>query len=320
MNTKDKIQKFARDLDEGLHLKHPFCWNESAESLELLELGKALAGQDFSISHRSAVLSKVQSSANFKQEVSNMKIKSSLRRPAMIMASILIAGGLSISFVKPSFAEELFGRVLQKINLGNIIASEMDPNVAPPFPEEWKGKLFDKDGNVITSFTKKLGEVYNADGEQIVNFDGDKLITKSEQEQRDKETVERMLTVKSQAELDKYALFKVKLPKYLPEGFAFDRGEFYTSEDGIVNGNYLNLFFTSEHEDQDITLYYAYSSKENAYEMSTSGKMEKVKVSGVDAVMMNDRSLDWEADGVLYDIATHGLERSEVLKIAESIR
>ncbi|MNY82618.1 hypothetical protein D3C86_2248380 [compost metagenome] len=54
--------------------------------------------------------------------------------------------------------------------------------------------------------------------------------------------------------------------------------------------------------------------------MSTSGKMEKVKVNGVDAVMMNDRTLDWEADGVLYGITTHGLERSEVLKIAESIR
>ncbi|WP_310831731.1 DUF4367 domain-containing protein [Paenibacillus pedocola] len=320
MKTKDKIQEFARDLDEGLHLEHPSCWNESAESLELLELGKALAGQDFSNSHRAAVLSKVQSSANFKQEVTNMKMKSSLRRPAMILASILIAGGLSISFVKPSFAEELFGRVLQKINLGNIIASEMDPNVAPPFPEEWKGKLFDKEGNVITSFTKKLGEVYNADGEQIVNFDGDKLITKSEQEQRDKETAERMLAVKGQAELDKYALFKVKLPEYLPEGFVFDHGGFYTSEEGVVNGKYLTLFFTSKNEGQDITIYLCISDKETAYEISTSGKMEKVKVNGFDAVMMNNRSLDWEADGVLYNIATHGLEPSEVLKIAESIR
>lgn len=320
MNTKDKIQKFARDLDEGLHLKDRSCWNESAESLELLELGKALAGQDFSNSHRTAVLSKVQSSAHFKQEVTNMKIKSRLRRPAMIMASILIAGGLSISFVKPSFAEELFGRVLQKINLVNIIASEMDPDVAPPFPEEWKGKLFDKDGNVITSFTKKLGEVYNADGEQIVNFDGDKLITKSEQEQRDKETAERMLAVKSQAELDRYALFKVKLPEYLPEGFAFDRGEFYTSEEGAVNGKYLILFFTSKNKKQDIKMHLCISDKETAYEISTSGKMEKVRVNGVEAVMMNDRTLDWEADSVLYDIATHGLKPSEVLKIAESIR
>ncbi|MNC75009.1 hypothetical protein D3C75_1264690 [compost metagenome] len=87
-----------------------------------------------------------------------------------------------------------------------------------------------------------------------------------------------------------------------------------------MNGKYLNLFFTSKNEKQDITMYLCISEKETAYEISTSGKMEKVKVNGVDAVMMNDRSLDWEADGVLYNIATHGLEPSEVLKIAESIR
>ena len=316
---KDNVQKFAKAVDDGVHLKNTSDWIGPAESLELLELGRALAGQDYSKAHKAAVLAKVQSRTQLKQEAKPMKIQTGWKRPAMIVASLLVAGALSVSFVKPSYAQDLLGRVLQSINLGNIIAHEMDAAQIPDFPKEWEGKLFDKNGNVITSDSKKVNEIYNAAGEQIVNFDGDKLITKSEQEQLDKEAAERIVAVKSRAELDKYALFKVKLPEYLPEGFAFDRGEFYKSEEG-VNGKYLDLFFSSEHEGQDLKMHFRYSDKETAYEMSFSGKVEPVKINGVDAVMMDDRNLDWEADGVLYNIVTHGLDRDEVLKIAESLR
>jgi hypothetical protein len=105
----------------------------------------------------------------------------------------------------------------------------------------------------------------------------------------------------------------------LPEGFAFDHGEFFKGEEG-VNGQVVELFFTSEQTGQRIWMQLRLSNKDNAYEMSTSGKMEQVKIKGVDAVMMNDRTLDWEANGVLYGLSTHGLDRAEVLKIAESIR
>ncbi|AIQ45405.1 hypothetical protein R70723_05455 [Paenibacillus sp. FSL R7-0273] len=316
---KDYMQEFAKAVDDGVHLNNAADWSGTQESLELLELGRALAGQDYSKAHKAAVLAKVQSRTQHKQEAQQMKIKTQWKRPAMVMASLLVAGALSVSLVKPSYAQELLGRVLQSINLGNIIVHEMDTAEMPDFPKELEGKLFDKDGNVITADSKKVDEIYNAAGEQIVNFEGDQLITKSEQEQRDKEAAERIVAVKSRAELDQYAMFKVKLPEYLPEGFAFDRGEFYKSEDG-VNGKYLDLFFSSEHKGQDLKMHFRYSDKETAYEMSFDGKVEPVKLNGVDAVMMDDRNLDWEADGVLYNIVSHGLDRAEVLKIAESLR
>lgn len=316
---KDNIQEFAKAVDDGVHLKNAPDWSGPQESLELLKLGRALAGQDYSKAHKAAVLAKVQSRTQLKQEAKQMKIKTGWKRPAMVMASLLVAGALSVSFVKPSFAQELVGRVLQSINLGNIIAHEMDAAQIPDFPKEWEGKLFDKDGNVITSDSEKVSEIYNAAGEQIVNFDGDKLITKSEQERIDKEAAERIVAVKSRAELDKYAMFKVKLPEYLPEGFAFDRGEFYKSEEG-VNGKYVDLFFSSEHEGQDLKMQFRYSDKETAYEISTRMSIETVKINGVDAAMIDNRNLDWEADGVLYGISSHGLDRDEVLKIAESLR
>lgn len=316
---KDNMQEFAKAVDEGVHLKNTADWSGPAESLELLELGRALAGQDYSKAHKAAVLAKVQSHINLKQEAKPMKIKTGWKRPAMVMASLLVAGALSVSFVKPSYAQELLGRVLQSINLGNIIAHEMDTAQISDFPKEWEGKLFDKEGNVITSDSKKVDEIYNAAGEQVVNFDGDKLITKSEQERLDKEAAERIVAVKSRAELDQYAMFKVKLPEYLPEGFAFDRGEFYKSEEG-VNGKYVDLFFSSEHEGQDLKMQFRYSDKETAYEISTRMSIETVKINGVDAAMIDNRNLDWEADGVLYGISSHGLDRDEVLKIAESLR
>ncbi|MFF2908661.1 DUF4367 domain-containing protein [Paenibacillus sp. NPDC057934] len=320
MNAKDTVQRLSRDIDEGLHQKDSAEWNGSPEYLELLGLSKALAGHDFSeISDKADVLDKIQNQVKMKEADKRMKVKNSIRRPAIIMASILVAGVLSVSFVKPSFAQEMLGRVLQKINLGNIIASQYDPEQEPPFPEKWKGKLFDKDGNKIESYTEKLGEVYTAEGELIVGSDGDELITKSQQEQRDQEATAKKLVVKEPAELEQYALFSVKLPKYLPEGFVFDHGEFYKDENGI-NGKYLDLFFTSEKKGTKIWMQQRYSDKETAYEMSSTGKMEKVSVSGVDAVMWDERNLDWEADGVLYGLSTKGLDRAEVLKIAESIR
>lgn len=293
---------------------------ETADSLELLELEQFLAQQDFSRdSNKAAILRQVRSRSLQEQEELKMNIKQRFRRPAMIIASLLVAGIVSVSFVRPSFAQELLERALETVNLGHITVSTMDPNYKPEFPEVWKGKIFDKDGNPITSFAHKPDAIYNAAGEAIVDFDGDTLITQSEKEQRDKEQAARIFAVKEPAELDKYALFKVKLPEYLPEGFAFDHGEFFKGEEG-VNGQVVELFFSSKEKGKRIWMQLRLANRDNAYEMSTSGTMEQVKINGVDAVLMNDRSLDWEANGVMYYVGTRGLDKAEVIKIAESIR
>lgn len=38
-------------------------------------------------------------------------------------------------------------------------------------------------------------------------------------------------------------------------------------------------------------MHFRYSDKETAYEMSFDGKVEPLKINGVDAVMMDDRNL-----------------------------
>lgn len=61
------------------------------------------------------------------------------------------------------------------------------------------------------------------------------------------------------------------------------------------------------------------ANEENAFSMATDDKVEQVKLKGTDAVLVGGRSLDWEANGVMYGLSTRGLDRAEVLKIAESI-
>lgn len=293
---------------------------ETADSLELLELEQFLAQQDFSRdSNKAAILRQVRSRSLQEQEELKMSIKQRFRRPAMIVASLLVAGIVSVSFVRPSFAQELLVRALKTVNMGHITASTMNPDYKPEFPEAWKGKIFDQDGHPVTSFDHKQGAIFNADGEAIVDFDGDTLITQSEKEQRDKEQAARIFAVKEPAELDQYALFKVKLPEYLPEGFTFDHGEFYKGDEG-VNGQVVELFFDSPEKGKRIWMQLRLSNKGNAYEMSTDGTIEQVELKGIDAVLMNNKDLDWEANGVLYGLSTRGLNRAEVLKIAESIR
>lgn len=320
MNYKDARQSFSMDIDAGLHTTPSAEWEGTAEYRELMGLAQALANQDFSRnSNKTAILYKVRNSSNNLKE-RKMNIKHSFKRPAMIMASLLVAGVLSVTFVSPSFAQEVLNKVLQTINLGHIVAHEFNPHLQPPeFPEVLKGKIFDKNGNPVESFQEDVGNLYTAEGEQIVNVEGGKIITESEQEKLDEKAAEQIFVVKQPAELNKYAAFEVLLPEYLPKGFSFDRGEFYKDEDG-VNGKYLNLYFTSKRKGQRISMQQRFADHETAYEMSISGKMERVMVNGVDAIMMNDRSVDWEANGVLYGLSTRGLDRAEVLQIAESIR
>lgn len=284
------------------------------------ELGSYLARQDFSRDSDPQKVLRQARSRYFqnKQEEYRMKNKQRIRRPVMIAASVLLAAVVSVSFVRPSFAQEMLERVLKSVNLGHVEVVQMDGSRPKEFPEALKGQIFDQDGNPVTSFDPMPEAIFNAAGEAIVNFDGDKPITKSEQEQRDKEAAEQVFTVKEPARLDQYAGFKVKLPEHLPDGFAFDHGQFYMDGEDI-NGQIVELFFTSKDKDKRIWMQLRLANEENAYAMSTDDKVEQVKLKGTDAVLVGDRSLDWEANGVMYSLSTRGLDRAEVLKIAESI-
>lgn len=64
-----------------------------------------------------------------------------------------------------------------------------------------------------------------------------------------------------------------------------------------------------------------FSDEETGYTTGTHGTVEQVQVNGVEALIMNDRSIDWEANGVLYNISGRGaFDKDELLKVAESVK
>lgn len=109
---------------------------------------------------------------------------------------------------------------------------------------------------------------------------------------------------------------------YLPDGYQFDKAEFYKDEDGVVNNSkYISLYFTNKNTGKYIYMQQRFADEETAYATGTDGKVEEIKINGLDAVLSDDRSIDWEANNTLYGLHGRGeINRSELIKIAESIK
>jgi hypothetical protein len=107
----------------------------------------------------------------------------------------------------------------------------------------------------------------------------------------------------------------------LPEGYEFDRAEFYKDDNGVVeNSKYITLYFTNKKTGEKIYIPQRFADEETAYSTGAS-KVEEIKINGVDAVLYDDRNIDWEANGVIYGISAKGkITRDELIKIAESIK
>lgn len=317
-NMKDKFKNNLDDYFNGV---------ETEESEELLEIIKALESKDFSEdSNKEEVFNETLKNINKYKGEKNMR-KSNKSRYITKVASVALVGLLSISLMQTSFAQEVVGKVLKTISLGHIVVFEdefveMD---SYPVPDGLKGKVFDKDGNPIIEFsTENSQDIYTADGEKIdylidsLDVETGKVITIAGSEEQWEED---SLIVKNPDELNNYTCFDVIIPSYLPEGYKFEKAEFYKDENGIVeNSKYISLYFTNEEPGKYIYMQQRFADKETAY--ATGGtNVEEVKINGADGVIYSDKNLDWEANGIIYGLSGRGeADKDELIKIAESIK
>lgn len=318
LSIEDQFSNEMDDYLSGIDISHKSGYEEDHI---LLELGMNLASKDFSKdSNKEAVLKKIQKNMNVNKGDSIMKKVNRFRRIAVVAASLAI---VCTVMMQTTFAQDLIVKIKNSISLGHITALQVEQHREEtyPVPDKLKGKLFDKEGKLIEEFTEEnQGKMYTADGEKIVDWTKEgEIITEAQKEKMDKE---KYLVVKNIDELNKYTCFNVILPSYLPEGCKFDRAQFYKDENGTVsNSKYVDLYFTNELTGKYIWMQQRFADEETGYEFSTDGEIEKVKVNEVDAVICDGKSIDWEANGVLYGLFGKGeISKDELIKIAESIK
>ncbi|WP_406542628.1 DUF4367 domain-containing protein [Clostridium ljungdahlii] len=83
----------------------------------------------------------------------------------------------------------------------------------------------------------------------------------------------------------------------------------------------MDLYFTNAKTGKYIQMQQRFACKETKYEDGTDGKIEKVKVNGKDAILSDNKSMDWENSGVLYNLSGRGVfGKTELIKIADSIK
>ncbi|MBU5438082.1 DUF4367 domain-containing protein [Tissierella sp. MSJ-40] len=323
MGRKGIEDRFAIEMDAYLKGIKSSNKLESEECNELLELGKALSDKDFSeSSNKEEVFNKTLKNISKYKGEDIMKKSKGTKHPITKVASFALVCILGFSLMQASFAQDVINKIVRTISLGHITIYEEESSEIEsyPVPSKLKGKVFDKDGNPIEVFSKdNAGNIYTADGEKIADLDfltGE--ITTVAQWEKEKE--EYTLVVENISELNDYTCFNVILPSYLPEGYEFDRAEFFKDENGIVeNTKYIVLYFTNEKTGKYIYMQQRFADEETAYETGAD-KVEEIKINGVDAIMYDERNIDWEANGVIYMLNGREITKNELIKIAESIK
>ena len=322
MNRDNIKDYFSADMDK--YIKGADSPNKIGldEPLELIELGKTLSSKDFSReSEKEEVLNKIKSRIK-KSEDFYMNRTKSLKRITITAATVTV---LLITLMQTTFAQDFVEKIIKSISLGHINAIQVKhPDIKEyKIPDELKGKIFDKDGNPLEVITEETrGELYTAEGEKIVAFSNGQVITEV---QKQKMAQESMLVVKDSEKLNDYTCFKVILPGFLPNGYEFDRAEFYKDETGAVNQTkYIDLYFKNQTTGNYILMQQRFSDEETAYEFSTDGDIEKIKINDSDAVLFDGnhgKNIDWEYNGVLYGLNGRGnVDQNDLIKIAESIK
>ncbi len=323
MSKRTIEDKFSIEMDgyfKGIENKNK---SQSDEYTEILELGKVLADKDFSKdSNKEAVFNKVYKNINQHKGDNIMKKENRFKRSKVAVALFAATCMLGISLMQTTFAQGIVEKIINKITLGNITAIQYEePKIEMyDIPEDLKGKLFDKEGNVLDVITKDYtGGFYTEEGEKIADCSNGKITTVAQQEKEKQETT---LVVREVDKLNNYTCFNVGIPTYLPKGYEFDRAEFYKDENGDVKDKkYIDLYFTNKETGKYFFFQQRFSCEETGYAMSGDEKIEKIEINGVKAILSGDRNIDWEANGVIYALSSRGsFEKDELIKVAKSIK
>ena len=249
-----------------------------------------------------------------KQEVyvkMKKKQRKQYKKPAIAAACALLIATLPFT----SFGGGIVNTVRQAVSpSGRIVVNEDEPAVAIPFPEELKGKVFDKDGNEITDLEvlKKAEHVYSKDGREIVGSNYDDATRTGEVTFEYADEVKKDTGDKAPVEeIAKKLSFN---PLVFSNKYNYVESEIF-ADPGTLS-DYVS--FTYEKDGKTIYLNERISSPETAYETGGEGKIYEVNVNGV-KVIIQGRDADFERDGLLVSISAEGADKDDLIAMVKDL-
>jgi len=249
-------------------------------------------------------------------------------KPVFIAAAIAVS---VIGFAVTSYGQDFY-KVIKEVFVGKHAKYVVTERTGAPdltIPDELKGKLYDKEGNVLEQFPED-GKIYNQKGEELIisvetfeDADGN-LISKTEaltlEEYNEREKT-KMTTITDPEDAKNYLAFDFSLPSYMPEGYAFDRIQLFNDEKGkpIENCECAFVYFSNGDHAKDIYLQLRLMNEKTAYEADL-GKVEEIKINGNKGVI-GEGFIDIEIDGVMYMLmaGNSGIDNQQLIKMVESI-
>ena len=238
------------------------------------------------------------------------KQRKQYKKPAIAAACALLIATLPFT----SFGGGIVNTVRQAVSpSGRIVVNEDEPAVAIPFPEELKGKVFDKDGNEITDLEvlKKAEHVYSKDGREIVGSNYDEATRTGEV------TFEYADEAKSTGDKAPVEEIAKKLnfnPLVFSDKYNYVESEVF-ADPGTLS-DYVS--FTYEKDGKTIHLHERISSPETAYETGGEGKIVEVNVDGV-KVIIQGHDADFERDGLLVSISAGGADKDDLIAMVKDL-
>ena len=248
-----------------------------------------------------------------KQEVyAKMKNKQrkQYKKPAIAAACALLIAALPFT----SFGGGIVNTVKQVVSpSGRIVINEDKLAVAIPFPEELKGKVFDKEGNEITDLEvlKKAEHVYSKDGREIVGSNYDEATRTGEV------TFEYADEAKSTGDKAPVEEIAKKLsfnPLVFSDKYKYVESEIF-AEPGTLSDY---VAFTYEKDGKTIYIDERVSTPENAYETGGEGKIYEVNVDGV-KVIIQGHDADFERDGLLVSVSARGADKDDLIAMVKDL-
>ncbi len=238
------------------------------------------------------------------------KQKKQYKKPAIAAACALLIATLPFT----SFGGGIVNTVKQAVSpSGRIVVNEDEPAVAIPFPDELKGKVFDKEGNEITDLEvlKNAEHVYSKDGREIVGSNYDEATRTGE--------VTFAYAGEANPAADK-APVDVIAKKLNFNPLVFSEKYNYVESEIFADPGTLSDYvaFTYEKDGKTIYLNERISSPETAYETGGEGKIYEVNVDGV-KVIIQGRDADFERDGLLVSISAEGADKDDLIAMVKDL-